>query len=383
MARRSKNEAAQAAAQAESAQEVVTPQAEEVQVQAPKLDDTRERMLEGLREGRKKAAEKIANPEELPPGLPPEEASEEEEVKKAEIARRAAEKKHAEEAKKVQKAETPKEGAAEAATEEEPAVQEAPTTSKQKVDGVEYDVPLSEIEEAGSEKAWRLNKAAENRLAKASEQVAKASQAQAQFQQQMAAWMQQNAPKQPQVSDEEFLASRVDKLMFGTPAEKAAAMQEMAARMNPKIDQNALITQTTANIQRDMANAQYKRDFSDVLANPLMKKLSDQLEMEEIGKFVQNGQVNWSGLAQTDWKGFYDKIGTQVRGLIGKPSQPTTDPVVSSGQPSPSQKEARKASIINLPTAAAARAEAPKEEKQESREESIARMKRSRGIPTG
>ena len=381
-------EAAQAASEAgrvlqAAGQETVDDAPQQV---SPKLDDTRQKMMEGLYEGRKKAAQKIVDPADMPPGLPPEEPQEPtDEEREAEEARKAT-KLREDAAKKQQKADEDKKVAA---PKEEPVVPretvvvepaEVPTTSKQKVDGVEYDVPLAEIEEAGSEKAWRLNKAAENRLAKANEATAQAKQAQAQI----AAWMQANAPKQdPKPTADEALRNLAAN-RFGTDEEFANNLKAALGVMVPQIDQNAVILQATASIKRDNASAKFNKDFSDVLANPVIKKVALQLESEALSPYVVNGQVNWGGLAQLDWDTVYSTIGVQLKGAVGpRPSQPAAAQASASGIPSLSEREARKASIVNLPQAAAARAVAPAEEKPETREEALNRMRKSRGIPTG
>ena len=382
----------QAAGQAKASESLEPNGDDAPQPLAPKLDDTRQRMLEGMYEGRKKkASEGAADSSGLPPpGLPPEEAkvqteeerAEEEAIRKATKAREdAAKQQQKKDEENVKKDVAPQQDepapVAEPAAAVEPA---APTTSKQKVDGVEYDVPLAEIEEAGSEKAWRLNKAAENRLAKSNEVVAKA-------QAQIAAWMQQNAPKPtPQPTAEEVLRNLAAN-RFGTDEEFASNFKTAIGQLVPQIDQNQIILQATASIKRDQANAKFSKDFSDVLVNPVIKKVAGQLELEAMSPYVQNGVINWAGLAQLDWETFYSTIGVQLKGAVGpRQSQPAAASAVASASGTPSQlseKEARKASIVNLPQAAAARAVAPAEEKPETREEALTRMRKSRGIPTG
>lgn len=379
-------EAAQAASEAgrvlQAAGQETTVEETPAQV-APKLDDTRQKMLEGLYEGRKKAAQKVVDPADMPPGLEPEVKEPTDEEREAEEVRKAT-KLREEAAKKQQKAdETPKHDAAPPQEVVENVSQpDVPreTTSKQKVDGVEYDVPLAEIEEAGSEKAWRINKAAQNRLDKANEATAEAKKMQAQ----VAAWMQQNAPKPAPTPSADELLKNLATTRFGTDEEFAASLKSTLGALIPKVDENAILLKATASIKRDEANARFTKEFSDVMANPLVKKLAVQMEGEALSPHIQNGQVNWAGLAQLDWNNFYSTIGTQLRSVIGKPSQPTIAPAAnSSGNPSPSEREARKASIVNLPQAAAARAVAPAEEKPETREEALTRMRKSRGIPTG
>src|SRR6185295_2067396 len=145
---------------------------------------------------------------------------------------------------------------------------------------------------------------------------------------------------------------------------------------------NALVTQATVSIKRDNAMEQFKKEFQDVAANPLLSQLVENLERQRLTPYVTNGKPNWGGLAQLDWGNFYRTIGNEVRSVVGpRPSQPAagaaTPAAATEGTPSPaSEKEARKSSIVTLPTASA-RAELPKESKPESREESLNRMRAS------
>ena len=379
----------QAAGQAKAA-EAVEPAPER---QAPKLDDTRERMMEGVYEGRKKKAAEGAKDEAgfPPPGLPPvddvgtvtdDQRAEEARAKKAEKAREEA-------TLKARKAEADA-AAPDAAAQQEPAATEAPveivpTTSKQKVDGVEYDVPLSEIEDAGGDKVWRINKAAENRLAKAKEATEEARKAQAAI----AAWQQQQVAQRPPPPSQDQLFAKLAANRFGTDEEFAANLRDVLNVAIPKVDQNTVILQATASIKRDQANAKFAKDFSDITSNPLLKKLANQMEFDGMAPYVTNNNINWGALSQLDWDGFYSTIGNQVRSVVGpRLSQPSATPAgaaaSASGTPSQlSEKEARKASIVNPPQAAAARAAAPVEEKPETREEALNRMRKARGIPTG
>lgn len=277
------------------------------------------------------------------------------------------------------------EAPAEAPPAEEP-TEEAPQTVKLKVDGEEFDVPQAEVDEAGGEKAWRINKAQENRLKKINEAAAESRAREERMTKLVEAMLQQNAPKpQPKVTDEQFIAERVDKIRFGTPEESAAALREIISRGQPQIDQQAIIHQTSANLKHDMADAQFRQEFADVLANPMGQKLSAVLHGEALAPYKQpNGSVNWQALSALDWGLIKRNIGNQLRSAFGKPSQAaTTTDKKPADNPSPAaDKEARKASIVNLPKAAA-RAELPKEDKplspEEERAAAFASAKKARG----
>lgn len=275
-----------------------------------------------------------------------------------------------EEPKAEPKAETPVEAPkTEPETPAAPSV-EAPAAPKMvrvKIDGEESDVPEAEVEEYGGVRPYQIAKALENRLRKQTEAHAK----------QMAemtalAKQHQQSPKPPEPTDDEFIKSKIDIVRFGTPEESAAALREVMARSAKPVDPQALVSQATNQIMHDQAVRDFDKEFSDISASPMQLKLVLALRQERMDQ--AQGQP-------IDWPNFYRTIGTEVRSAFGRQSQPAKTPTATSDTPSPaSEKEARKASITNLP-AAAARAELPKEERPETREESLNRMRKARGLP--
>jgi hypothetical protein len=250
-------------------------------------------------------------------------------------------------------------------------------TVKVKVDGEEFDVPKAEIEEAGGIKAYQKDRAAENRLKKANEANDRAQQTMAA----MAQWIQQQQRAQqpaPQTPDQ-LIAEKIDVIRYGSPEESAAALREVLEKSNPRIDQNALLQASTtlavSRMQQSLAVEKFKQEFPEVVANQLVMKLATTLENERIAQMQQAGHT-------PDWTSFYNQLGNEVRNVIGKPSQPAPAPNDPS-TPSPVvDKEARKASIVILPTAAA-RASLPEAPKPETREDTLNSMRKARGIPTG
>ncbi len=251
----------------------------------------------------------------------------------------------------------------------EPAPIVAPVMVKVKVNGKEYDVAQADIDDEGGLVAYRTNRAARERLDEAKQITAVTARTQAQ----LAAWLQSQQPKEPQLTDDQFIASKIDNIRFGTPEESAAALRDVLARNNPRVDTQAIIQHVTNEISQKAAVDNFKKEFQDITANPLLLRLAVSLENE---RKPQPGQ-------ETDWAEHYRKIGNEVRSVTGRPSQPAAVSAVEiTDSSSPvSDKEARKASIVNLPTAAA-RAALPTESKPETREESLNRMRKSRGLPT-
>lgn len=250
---------------------------------------------------------------------------------------------------------------------------------KVKVDGVESEVPKAEVEEAGGVRAYQTAKAADNRLNKANEALAQTRQVQAQI----ATWAQQQQaaqpPKLPELTNDQFIQSKVDLIRFGTPEESAAALRDVIARGNPRIDQNQITQTVMSQISKNSAVDSFKKEFQDIVSNPILLRAAISLENER----APQAQAN----PQTDWGNFFRTIGNEVRSATGRQTQPATT-AVTTATPSADptslviDKEARKSSIVNLPTAAA-RAALPTESKPETREDTLNAMRKSRGIQTG
>lgn len=239
----------------------------------------------------------------------------------------------------------------------------APAMVKVKVDGEEFEVPQEEIDAAGSVAAYQRERAAENRLKRANETLAESRKVQAQI----AQWMEQNTKKEPVETDDQFIVSRMETLRFGTQEEAAVAMKEILARTNKPVDANVITTVAVNRIREDAAIDTFKREFSDVIANPLLLKLASTLEQE---KKAQLKKV-------PDWNEFYRSIGNEIRSVVGKPNQQSE---TKEGEGKTSQsKEERKSSIVNLPTAGS-RAAVPEATKPETREDVLNEMRKARGL---
>lgn len=249
----------------------------------------------------------------------------------------------------------------------------APVLTRQKVDGKEYEVPQAEIDEAGGEKAWRINKAAQNRLEEAKAALAESRRAQAA----LAEFVQRSvAPQQPAPqSDDQFIASKIDTIRFGTPDESAAALKEILQRAAKPVDQNQITAHVLSEMQKTQAVEKFKTEFQDLLANPMVLRLAVALEQDRLPQLQKQGSV--------DWETFYRTIGNEVRSVVGKSSQPAKTTVETPvGNTSQTDKEARKASIVNLPTAST-RAAVKEDPKPETREDILNDMRKRRGLPIG
>lgn len=251
---------------------------------------------------------------------------------------------------------------------------EAPKTVKVKIDGVEEEVPQATIDEYGGVKPYQLSKAAENRLSKAKEIADENRKTQAHLAD-IAKLLIQSTPKKDEPTDDQLILSKVDVIRFGTAEESAAALKEVLARTHQRIDPNEIMLRTMLAVQKQQAVVKFKNEFADIVGNPLLFRLAVSLEQEEMQKL---GSVQGT----IDFNEVYNRIGNQIRGAIPRQSQPKADPQKPNDNTSQlADKEARKTSIMEPLKAAAARAAPPAEEKPETREDSIKRMKKARGLP--
>lgn len=244
---------------------------------------------------------------------------------------------------------------------------------KVKIDGVESEVPKADVDAEGGITAYQKSKAADNRLEKANKIAAENRQIQAQLAQFI---QQQVKPAAPTVTDDQFITSKMDTIRFGTPEESAAAMREVIARANPRIDANQITQNVMREVSKNSAAENFKKEFGDIISNPILLDAAASMENKFSAQAAQN--------PQTDWNNFYRSIGNQIRSAFGRQSQPSVSAVTpaATDTPSPvSDKEARKSSIVNLPTASA-RATPPAEPKPETREEALNNMRKARGLPT-
>ena len=264
---------------------------------------------------------------------------------------------------------------AEAAPEAPPVVEAAPEAPKApemvkvKVDGEEFEAPKEEVEAAGGIHAYQRDKASENRLRKATETAAETKRLMAQ----MAEMFQKSQVQaKPEVTDDQFIQSKMDEIRFGTPEQSAAALREVLQRANKQVDPAQIIEAATQKIAWEGAVAKFRDEFADVVSNPVLMAAADALDRQK----RSNTKV-------VDWINHFRTIGNEVRSAFGRSSQLAPQTTATASTPSPqSEKEARKASITVLPTASA-RAELPKEEKELSPEEErrqwIAEQKKARG----
>jgi len=269
----------------------------------------------------------------------------------------------------------------------EPVVTPPVETVRVKVDGEEFDAPKAEVDEYGGIRPYQIAKAADKKLREAKEIFAEARKMQDGAVSQALRVLQQNQqPPQPQVNPATLAIQKAVASRFGTDEEFAAAMQEFASSITPKPqDQNIQTYQTIAQVNRHNATNSFKSEFADIVSNPLLLKLSATLENERLSQLPQDPVQ----LMQFDWTDFYRRIGNEVRSVAApRPhqSQPNaaTPPSTTTGHTSqePSDKEARKSSIVNLPTAAA-RATPPAEDKpvtyEQARAQALLDVAKARG----
>ena len=232
----------------------------------------------------------------------------------------------------------------------------SPPTSKQVVDGQEYQVPQSEIDDAGGEKAWRVGRAAENRLQKANEALAEVRKL-------------QGEKKEEKTTPNDWMKQKMETLRWGTPEESAAAFDEILSKREKPIDQEMVVNMAVDKMRHDDAVKAFDKEFADIGTS----REHLELVMFKRAKRLEQGHPG-------DWGNFYRSIGNEVRAVMPKQSQPSTPPKTPDTPSQASVKEERKSSIVNLPQSSA-RAELPEEPKTETRADILNNMRKKRGLP--
>jgi hypothetical protein len=235
----------------------------------------------------------------------------------------------------------------------------SPATSRQTVDGQDYDVSPDEIAAAGGERTWRIQKAAENRLEQAKEALAEIQRL-------------KSTAETPKQAPDDFVKQKLEVMKWGTPEESAKAFQElMDARQAKPIDQNEMVNQVADRIRHDDAVRQFDKEFSDIAVS------QDYLDlvMTKRNRRLAKGHPG-------DWNNFYRSIGNEVRAIMPKQSQQAGSQKSPDTPSQLTEKEERKSSIVNLPQASA-RAAVAEEPKPETRADVLNAMRKKRGLPIG
>lgn len=230
---------------------------------------------------------------------------------------------------------------------------------KVRVDGEDFEVSQEEIDQAGGVKNFQIQRASENRLRQANEALAEVRKL-------------RDVPRETsKEAPDEAMKKDLEILRWGTPEDATAALKRILTSQAKPVDQNQIVEMAADKMRHDDAVKSFDREFKDIGASPMHLKLVIALRNEA----VQKGHPG-------DWDNFYRSLGNQVRTIMprtGATSQPS-DKSTTDATSQPSDKEARKSSIVNLPQAAA-RAALAEEPKQETRADTIASMRKARGLP--
>lgn len=269
---------------------------------------------------------------------------------------------------------------AEATPELAPAPAPEPEMITAKVDGEEFQVPKSEVEEYGGLRAYQMHKAAEKRLAAAKEAERRIAELLKTADTQV---RQPAQPVEPPRKPEDIIRDAVAKIQIATPEEGAAALANVLQTLIPKApDPQQISFQTLMLMRATEAEDRFVKENADLVENPLLKQLVISEKQRRLAEYQSKKQL------PPDWHQFYTAIGSEIRAAIGRPattpvpaaqtpSQPTSGSAATDAQAARVQ---RKASITALPTASA-RATMPEEQKPPTRAELLDQMRKARGQP--
>lgn len=204
-----------------------------------------------------------------------------------------------------------------------------------KVDGEERQVPKHLIEEAGI-RALQKESTADKRLEEATLLFREAQN------------LRQQVPTE-KLPAEDAAVTLAKAIQYGTEDQAAEAIRRLQGHAS--VTPEALQSFVADQIEFRDAAREFKREFKDILSDPLLEKLAYTLEDE---KRRAGDKRRYAEL--------YTEIGTELRKRFGK---------------TPEDKLEKKADIVNIPSASARRP-APPAEKPETPSQVVEKMRAAR-----
>lgn len=247
------------------------------------------------------------------------------------------------------KSETPPEPTPAPQPTPEPTPQPEPTpapaeTIEVRIDHETLTVPKADVDALGGVAAYQMTKAAEKRLATASEALARAKAAEQQWRQPAPV----QTPPAPVLSEDDKLRAVSNSIRFGSEEEALAAIKELRGqRQNPQELMQQIIPAVRTQISAEQAAEKFKDEFQDIANDPDLAQLA-----------VSRAHARLSAGEQvTDWLTFYRSIGTPLREKFGKPAidlnkrnemkaQLTVVPTASGKPPTPVETPVKSGSDI-------------------------------------
>lgn len=228
---------------------------------------------------------------------------------------------------------------------------EAPKMVKAKVDDVEYDVPQSEIDKAGSLALWQMEKAMQNRLKEVNEKTKAVAEALRQLQQQ---------PQQPPQNPEAELVNQLNVLRYG---EDKDAIQLLKELRTPQVPLDKVAEIASKRVEWNNAVKQFVEENADILKDPDVQVIA--LARENQLKQVMQQTQQWP----QDFSKFYKDLGAALRAKYGKPAAVDLE----------SRREKKEA--IAEPRTASGRVPTPPPPKAKTTADVVAEMRKARGQP--
>jgi hypothetical protein len=245
-----------------------------------------------------------------------------------------------------------------------PEAEPAPELVEVNIYGQRFQVPKVDVDAAGGKTAYQQMKASEYLFQKTKESERKAAEMLAQVEQRA---VPPPAPVRPLM---DVVKEQMPKIQFGTPDEAAEAWAAI---------ENAKGTVDPARIKQEAIQEFFQQSAAQAFIQRNGDVLNDHVN-QTLAVLLENSMIRQQGRPR-DWGQFYSSLEANLRNRLGRPTIAAPS-VASPSQPTSglADKEARKASIVALPTAAT-RAAAPEAEKPLTRDDILARARKARGQP--
>lgn len=270
--------------------------------------------------------------------------------------------------------ETPEKPAEPAETKEQT---EQPESVLVKVEGQQYSVPKSAVDEAGGIEAFQKRAAADLIFRRAKEREDAANKLLAQARDPAMQQAAQQTQHAQDTSQQDQVAELIEKARFeGDPRLAADAIRKLVGQQNP-LTREDISSIVLERISQNEAVARFKTNYKDIVDDPVLLGMAAKMENDLIasGRRDYDNIFSDIGKAITGWKEKLVKGSTTAAGVTGGLAAQTS--AATTGTATFDAKKEKKSNIVNIPQAKA-KAVLPEEQREPTASEIIEEERKAR-----